>query len=326
MQRRSEEIQAKRAKLAELKRQRELRDKEFSSSRQSIGGSGSPHAAKPSPNRTETQEELNKYVDGLLGSEDQPRTPSSKGRPSSLVAGRRESGVPRVRSQSPKVKGVESGTQTLSLSGFKTVYEVRSEPPRKETVSYSKGVQTSPPRKSRSRSGSADSRSEQSPSAERRPRRKSSKRQKEREEEIRVGLRKEIEAELKNAQGSFADVEEVDEVKHANFPARALSQEEREAVTSSNDFLDFVERSSKVIERALDDEYDVLADYQQGNLNGLNDEDEELGSTGQRGRRVKEVLQFYDERWSRGRIVSDIGFSPKVTLVHHCSIGPILSS
>jgi dynein intermediate chain len=40
MQQRREEILAKTAKLAELKRQRELRANQASSSRQSIGGTG----------------------------------------------------------------------------------------------------------------------------------------------------------------------------------------------------------------------------------------------------------------------------------------------
>jgi hypothetical protein len=39
MQQRKDEILAKKAKLAELKRQRELRNRDVSSSRQSIGGS-----------------------------------------------------------------------------------------------------------------------------------------------------------------------------------------------------------------------------------------------------------------------------------------------
>lgn len=41
MQQRKDEILAKKAKLAELKRQRELRQKEFSQNRQSIGEGGS---------------------------------------------------------------------------------------------------------------------------------------------------------------------------------------------------------------------------------------------------------------------------------------------
>lgn len=41
LQARKEEILAKKAKLAELKRQRELRQKEFSTHRQSVGDSSS---------------------------------------------------------------------------------------------------------------------------------------------------------------------------------------------------------------------------------------------------------------------------------------------
>lgn len=94
-----------------------------------------------------------------------------------------------------------------------------------------------------------------------------------------------------------------------------MTSEELDAVTSSNDFLDFVERSSKVIERALDEEYDVLADYAHGGA-GMDDDDDEFGGKGgRRGRRIRETMQFFDERWSRKRIISDISFSPKVRLV-----------
>jgi len=76
--------------------------------------------------------------------------------------------------------------------------------------------------------------------------------------------------------------------------------------------MDFVERSSKVIERALDEEYDILADYALSGENGVEDDDDEYGNTRGKGRRrVKEIAQFYDERWSKKRMISDISFSPK---------------
>lgn len=90
---------------------------------------------------------------------------------------------------------------------------------------------------------------------------------------------------------------------------RKLEDDELKAVTSSDDFLDFVERSSKVIERALDEEYDVLADYELGGVDGDLEEDEE---TGKKRRGIREVCQFWDERWSKKRMISDISFSPKV--------------
>ena len=100
----------------------------------------------------------------------------------------------------------------------------------------------------------------------------------------------------------------------ARYPSRALTSEELNAVTSSGDFLDFVEKSSKVIEKALDQDYDVLADYGLDGVEGYNEEEDEgyASSKGRKGRRMKEVTQFYDERWSKKRMISDLGFSPKV--------------
>lgn len=85
-------------------------------------------------------------------------------------------------------------------------------------------------------------------------------------------------------------------------------------MTASEDFLDFVERSSKVIEKALDQDYDVLADYALDGGDEIDeDEDEGYGSSrGKKGRRIKQVAQFYDERWSKKRMISDMHFSPKV--------------
>lgn len=74
--------------------------------------------------------------------------------------------------------------------------------------------------------------------------------------------------------------------------------------------MEFVERSSKVIERALDQEYDILADYALQGGAGM-DDDDVYGTTGGKGRRVKQIAQFYDERWSKKRMISAIDFSPK---------------
>jgi len=139
-----------------------------------------------------------------------------------------------------------------------------------------------------------------------------SRREREREEELRQNLRREIEEELKavkepETNGAAAAAQ-------PKYPARALTEEELNAVTSSEDFLDFVDRSSKVIEKALDQDYDVLVDYGMDGLRGVDEEEDEgyASSKGRKGRRMKEVTQFYDERWSRKRMISDLGYSPKV--------------
>lgn len=218
-----------------------------------------------------------------------------------------------------RVPTVPSAPQTLSFAPLRTVYEIRSDPPKREVITYSKSVQTVEPYPyppSASPSGSDSERP--SSSGQRQQRRQLSRRQQEREEQLRDNIRREIQEELGSLQQ--AQTTDQDQTPTAskrgkeNFPARALSNEELDAVTSSNDFLDFVERSSKVIERALDEEYDVLADYRLGQADGLGDEDEEYGGSGRKGRRIRETMQFYDQRWSKKRIISDIGFSPKVSL------------
>ena len=172
-----------------------------------------------------------------------------------------------------------------------------------EIINYSKGVQTSEPwqEKSDQTESSESDGVTRSPS---RRRRKLSQRERELDEEqIRQKLRQEIEEELK-ALDLNGDVS----TDKQRFPARALAPEELNAVTSSNDFLDFVERSSKVIERALDEEYDVLADYAL-QARELDDDDEYVG---RRGRRVKEVAQFdLQDQMGKKRMISDIDFSPK---------------
>ena len=41
----------------------------------------------------------------------------------------------------------------------------------------------------------------------------------------------------------------------------AISEEEQRRILTSETFHDFLSRSSKIVERALDEEYDVLVDY-----------------------------------------------------------------
>lgn len=135
-------------------------------------------------------------------------------------------------------------------------------------------------------------------------------------------MRKEIEDEIKAAQqaphdGTVASSE-------ANYPFKTLTNEELTAVENSEDFIGFVERSTKVLERALDQQlgYDILADYALDELD-IGDEDEGYGSSaGKKGRRIKEIAQFWDERWSKKRMVSDLSFSPKVIFARVLMLGP----
>ena len=204
---------------------------------------------------------------------------------------------------------VTSRPQVLSTIPFKTVYECPPSPV-KEVYSYSKGVQTTEewttPRKSRALS---ESESEEPPATSS-PSKRLSRRERGREEELRENIRKEIEEELRAAKELVTDGV-LNPSAAANFPVRALTNEELRAVTHSDDFMDFIDRSTKVIEKALDQEYDILTDYTL-QVHDVDDDDEQSGNTGGKGRRkVREVAQFYDERWSKKRMVSAIDFSPK---------------
>jgi dynein intermediate chain len=214
---------------------------------------------------------------------------------------------------------VDQGMQTLSMAPLATVYEYQGQhvdAPKKseEVITYSKGVQASidwsPPRDQGV--GGSDTERDESPT--RSPRNKRySRRQKERDEEIRSQLRKELEEEVKAA-SKATEAGELQAGSKENFPFKTLTDEELTAVENSDVFIDFVERSTKVLERALDQQldYDILADYAHGGPE-VDEEDEGYGSSGgKKGRRIKEIAQFWDERWSKKRMISDLGFSSKV--------------
>jgi dynein intermediate chain len=195
--------------------------------------------------------------------------------------------------------------QTVGTEPFVAIPELQPAPEAKpEVVTYSKGVQTD-----ELRQGEQDAASVDSDAGETSDFKPSSKKQRERDEEIRKKLREEIEEELRATQESAKNESGAD--ASLRYPLRQLDDDELKAVTSSEDFLDFVERSAKVIERALDEEYDVLADYELGGMDAELEDDDEHGK---KKRGIKEVCQFWDERWSKKRMISDICFSPKVCL------------
>jgi hypothetical protein len=216
---------------------------------------------------------------------------------------------------------VDREMQTLSLAPLATVYEADGQvtnevKKEKEVITYSKGVQASiewTPSKDRGIGGS-DTERDESPTRSPKSKRLS-RRQKERDEEIRAQLRKELEEEMKAMQQA-PENGAPQAGSGENFPFKTLTNEELTAVENSEEFIGFVERSTKVLERALDQQlgYDILADYANGGVD-VDDDDEGYGSSGgKKGRRIKEIAQFWDERWSKKRMISDLGFSTKVKI------------
>ncbi|KAJ1544789.1 hypothetical protein HK405_008384, partial [Cladochytrium tenue] len=93
-----------------------------------------------------------------------------------------------------------------------------------------------------------------------------------------------------------------EETEKELFKPRDMTDDERGYIVGSEHFHDFISRSSKLVERALTDKFDLLRDYtltqdNQGDANG--------------GKGVKYVCAFYDDRWSKNRTIMDCGWSPK---------------
>ena len=337
---RKDEILAKKAKLAELRRQREEREarqKEQGNKRESLLPGDNSSVKAPSPRRTTDRKELDSFIETLVGDRPGSRGPGAgspagrKSRPSSTLSASVQVGsetYEQGEDAGEKAPTTSAGTQTLSTGPVETTIEQVpgvTEKAKPQYVTYSKAVQTSEiwsPRKQRkSRTSFSDAEEDvvQSLSGSPKSSKKLSRRQRERADTLRENLRREIEEELKAAQSSTANGTAPSTAP--NFPARALTNEELNAVTSSEDFLDFVERSSKVIEKTLEQDYDVLADYALDGVEIDEDEDEGYASgRGKKGRRMKQAAQFYDQRWCRKRMISDLGFSSKVSFLKPSTI------
>ncbi|KAK3394503.1 WD40-repeat-containing domain protein [Podospora didyma] len=313
MQQRRDEILAKKAKLAELKRQRELRASQATATRQSIGTTSD--LISPTPGRAENRREIESLINSLVG-ESRPvsvstgaNSPARRGsRPNSVFSTGELSNETSEFAAPANSQVATSQPQILTTTPLTTVYECPPSPV-KEVFSYSKGVQTTeewttPPSRPRAFSESDN----EEPAAT--PSKRLSRRERDREEELRENLRREIEEELRATKELVTDGV-LKPSAAPNFPARALTAEELKAVTQSDDFMGFIDRSTKVIEKALDQEYDILTDYTL-QVYDIDDDDEQNGNTGGKGRRkIKELAQFYDERWSKKRMISSIDFSPK---------------
>lgn len=82
-----------------------------------------------------------------------------------------------------------------------------------------------------------------------------------------------------------------------------LSKDEIRRIFDTPDFIDFFDRSTRIVERALCQKYDVTVDY------GLKDAD-----TADDGANIENVSfksSFFDATWSKGRSVTCMDWSPK---------------
>lgn len=85
---------------------------------------------------------------------------------------------------------------------------------------------------------------------------------------------------------------------------RELSEEEKMMIVLSEDFQKFMDRSGRVMERALSESVDIYTDY-----TGVADSDD--AGDEKNSCRVSLNRCFWDERWSRNRCVTSLDWSPQ---------------
>ncbi|XP_050968035.1 dynein, cytoplasmic 1, intermediate chain 2a isoform X4 [Labeo rohita] len=83
-----------------------------------------------------------------------------------------------------------------------------------------------------------------------------------------------------------------------------LTEEEKQQILHSEEFMTFFDHSSRIVERALSEQVDVFFDY-----SGRDLQDKEGES--QAGAKLSLNRQFADERWSKHRVVTCLDWSPQ---------------
>ncbi|KAJ2617769.1 hypothetical protein H4S08_000149 [Coemansia sp. RSA 1365] len=297
MDHRREELEKKRAKLAELRRQREERKRAAMQAREQQQPGASSSKVDP--------QDINELVNSLVG--DRARSPTRQNSPvmgagtprmshetsgigrdrsiSSATSIGTQMGSPVVRAETPGATGfgdivaVAGGMatgQSRVVPQFKASSTVIFDFPPKETIVYNKEVQTA--------DGSAQP---------------DEGLLTEEEIERRVRQIREIEEKARVAREEERARREA-EAKAKKSEVRRLTDEQRADILESSDFATFVEQRSRAMERALDEEYDFMVDY---TLAAATDAEDASGE------RLKLALSFHDDKVSRGRSVMDLAWS-----------------
>ncbi|XP_061179390.1 cytoplasmic dynein 1 intermediate chain 2-like isoform X5 [Saccostrea echinata] len=81
-----------------------------------------------------------------------------------------------------------------------------------------------------------------------------------------------------------------------------LSEEEKKQIMMTEEFQSFFSKTTRVVERALDEDIDIFVDYAGG-------DGEDMESDLRAGERLKLQRNFFDERWSKHRTVTSLDWS-----------------
>ncbi|KAF8920761.1 WD40 repeat-like protein [Mucidula mucida] len=291
---RRKEIEAKRAKLEELREARNRRSKLKNADATTPGsGSGGPST----PRRSAPTGDVGDFINSIFreakgagaggsGRNSGDVTPSSSipGTPSMGHLGLSVSQSGRLSRQSDFSA---SAATTLANSGTDNVMDREMTPrvipdlieveqelfemPRKERVIYSKSVQT------------MEVENETSPGLD---------------DDLRQRLLKERDAENEALEREL-EAESVKLDEEIEQEIREIPPEELAGILAAPELLEFVDRTTKIFHRALNDRYDYIRDYRVGT---------EAGGDESEGR-VKRVCEFWDERYGKNRSITDVDWS-----------------
>ncbi|KWU43704.1 WD40 repeat-like protein [Rhodotorula sp. JG-1b] len=127
-------------------------------------------------------------------------------------------------------------------------------------------------------------------------------------EELRARIVAELEAERQRLDAEIALEKRLAEEQLEAERARGLSGEQLSSVLASPGFVEFLEQSTKVVQRALSDPYDYLRDY------SINADEDAAAAEGKKAR-VRLLGAWQDQQWGRGRSVTSVDWSPKASFL-----------
>lgn len=268
---RQSEIQAKRAKIAELRRLREekLAQKQPTDS----------VAQKPVQDR----ESIDQLVDSLVGPSKKPSSPtpppqSSSTRPSTATSSHDVA--------SPDLSEEAGSWSSQSQVVVSPVFDIPPKHSHTPVETYSKEVQTD-------EVYDYDDRSEAS--AE------------ESERALKLRLEAELRQELESQYKAEPQQRQVSSSSHREQPKVRIIEDDEELDENGTIQLEslekFLNQSSKVIGRAIDDDYDILVDYAQGDA-------KETQQDSSKDKLITEYCQF-SSSYSSGRAVTGLDWSTK---------------
>ncbi|XP_024417289.2 cytoplasmic dynein 1 intermediate chain 2 isoform X5 [Desmodus rotundus] len=93
-----------------------------------------------------------------------------------------------------------------------------------------------------------------------------------------------------------------DEENNSKAPPHELTEEEKQQILHTEEFLSFFDHSTRIVERALSEQINIFFDY---SGRDLEDKEGEI----QAGAKLSLNRQFFDERWSKHRVVSCLDWS-----------------